>query len=924
MRIALISHEYPVETGFGGIGTYTWYQARALARLGHAVHVLAGATAPTELRTSEDDGVVVHRYWCDDGWMRLFDRLDAQRLWWTKDRLKKALSTHRGFTRLLEREAFDVVEMPDCGAEGALVNHLLDVPAVVRFHSPARAIMPHYDVRAEDTEVCSAIERLAFDGAAGFTACAGFVAREVERLIGVHRPIDVIPNGIDLELFDREPAGDARARHGLPADRPVVLFCGRMEPRKGIQYCLPIVRAILEKHEVAFAFAGQDLFGTMRNEIVPALAGARLRGTLHYLGQLDLAESRALMRASDVFFMPSTWEGCPYACLEAMAAGRAIVAADNSGMPELIRDGQDGLLAPLDPPAALTAALERVLTQESLRAELGRSARRRVEESFTASAIARRMVDSYQRAAAAPRARTGLGSVTEVVPALRALASIELPVPAVEQTPADEEKARLRESATRAWREVDELRRSPAWRIGHLLVDQLPLGSLLARSSDRWVDAAHQRELARLARASDRSRSPRALSALWQFPVYSQAFVYQQLREIERAGFELRLIAAERGAGQPLRPEHASLARSCRPLSRDRGLGERNLARWRKEAPAQVEQLLADVSRESGLGETELVAHDNVLEAFTFASMAAAWRPGWLHSFFFDAATFMAYVASRLLGIPRGITCYADHMLADYELKTVRLQLEHAALVIATSARIRGELLAIAPALDPAKLVVIPNGIDADRFPVTEHPEPLPGEPFRLACVSRLAAKKGLLDAVEAVRQLRGRGVNVELHLIGEADADSSSQEFRNQLCAAISAAGLWGKVHLEGVQDGAGVRRFLALAHLFVAPFVEQPDGDKDGIPTALLEAMATGLASVTTAAGSILEVVEDGVTAKIVAQRSPHALAAAIEELLLDPARRRAMGSRAAESLRASFDTRRCGALLGEQLSRVAPARP
>ncbi len=72
MRIGLLSFEYPPETGFGGIGSYTWHHARALAALGHEVHVLAGARQATELRETEHDGVCVHRYWAGDTAMRAF------------------------------------------------------------------------------------------------------------------------------------------------------------------------------------------------------------------------------------------------------------------------------------------------------------------------------------------------------------------------------------------------------------------------------------------------------------------------------------------------------------------------------------------------------------------------------------------------------------------------------------------------------------------------------------------------------------------------------------------------------------------------------------------------------------------------------------------------------------------------------------
>ncbi len=84
---------------------------------------------------------------------------------------------------------------------------------------------------------------------------------------------------------------------------------------------------------------------------------------------------------------------------------------------------------------------------------------------------------------------------------------------------------------------------------------------------------------------------------------------------------------------------------------------------------------------------------------------------------------------------------------------------------------------------------------------------------------------------------------------------------------AAIDRLGLGGDVTLRGDLPAEGVRAALAAAHLFVAPYVETEQGDKDGIPTAVLEAMATGLAVVATRSGSIPEVVIDGVNGRLVA---------------------------------------------------------
>jgi glycosyltransferase involved in cell wall biosynthesis len=395
MRLLLLSFEYPPETGFGGIGTYTWYHARALARLGHDVHVLAGATEATPLRTTEQDGARVHRYRSRGPLMSALQPLAKLRLWWSKNRLENALSMYRGYRQLLRQYRFDLIEMPECGAEGALLNHLTRTPTVVRFHSPARLIMPYYDVRPADIRLCSRAEQSGIRGANAFTSCSRFLANEVRDRLGVQRPVRVIPNGIDLTLFDAEEQLDFRRQYGLPADRPIVLFSGRMERRKGIELFLTLAAPLLERHEVALVLAGQDLFNIVAGQLLPSLEGKRLRGSIHYLGKLDLASVRSAVRQADVFLLPSLWENCPYSCLEAMAAGRAIVSTDQGGMPELIRDGENGLLARNGDSASYLAALDRMLADAELRRRLGQAARTTIETSFTDIQIAQASVAHY-------------------------------------------------------------------------------------------------------------------------------------------------------------------------------------------------------------------------------------------------------------------------------------------------------------------------------------------------------------------------------------------------------------------------------------------------------------------------------------------------------------------------------------------------
>ena len=185
-------------------------------------------------------------------------------------------------------------------------------------------------------------------------------------------------------------------------------------------------------------------------------------------------------------------------------------------------------------------------------------------------------------------------------------------------------------------------------------------------------------------------------------------------------------------------------------------------------------------------------------------------------------------------------------------------------------------------------------------------------------CVSRVDPKKGLLDLVDAMRLLRDDGVAVDVDLVGADDGSAESRAYAARLEARSSELGLSSVVRLQGRRGQEEVLRFLQRAHLFVAPFVELDSGDKDGIPTALLEAMSTGLPVVATDAGSIEEPLRHGESGIIVAQRNPAALADGIRTALRDPELRRRLGRAGARIVRDQYDTSRCDALLHERIPR------
>jgi glycosyltransferase involved in cell wall biosynthesis/GT2 family glycosyltransferase len=479
----------------------------------------------------------------------------------------------------------------------------------------------------------------------------------------------------------------------------------------------------------------------------------------------------------------------------------------------------------------------------------------------------------------------------------------------------------LQQSSAALERERNSVVNSPERVMGDLILNRLKLAAPLRVVHSLTMSLGQRLVVARLAVERWFSRSGRhrmMATACWNFPIYSQTFVYQELSQLKGRGIGLRLMYSKLDPKDQLPRSFGHLWHDRRRLFLNQKVHRRDFAHYQRRMPDRIAALVTRLSQASGLTEQQVLAHGNFLEAFSFMRMVEAYRPQYLHSYFFYDRSLMALIAGHLLGIPRGISCYADHTLKDYELKVVALHLELCDIVIATSERIKRELLEIAPQADPDRILVKPNGIDTERFSMIERGDLGLGTAFRLVTVSRIEPKKGLIELVEAVGLLRDRGRPVHAHLVGAPDDwSAASREYKRQLDQRITELNLWESVHLEGRQGVEGVQRLLGTSHLFVAPFVETESGDRDGIPTALLEGMATGLPSVATDAGSIPEVIENGREGLLVPQRNPGALADAIEALMLDPERRKRLGLEAAATVRRRFDVRSCETAFHERVA-------
>jgi glycosyltransferase involved in cell wall biosynthesis len=184
--------------------------------------------------------------------------------------------------------------------------------------------------------------------------------------------LTTIPNGIDPARFDpRTDVGPTRAALRLPDGIPVIGILGRLHPAKGHPVLFEAVRRLLAHgRRVAVLVVGE---GELREELEALARRLGLDGSVRFLGRR--ADIPAILNLLDVVVMPSRWEGLPIALLEAMAAGRPVVAAAVGGIPEVIVDGETGVLVPPGDPERLCAAVARLLDGPGEARRLGEAAR---------------------------------------------------------------------------------------------------------------------------------------------------------------------------------------------------------------------------------------------------------------------------------------------------------------------------------------------------------------------------------------------------------------------------------------------------------------------------------------------------------------------------------------------------------------------
>jgi glycosyltransferase involved in cell wall biosynthesis len=372
---------------------------------------------------------------------------------------------------------------------------------------------------------------------------------------------------------------------------------------------------------------------------------------------------------------------------------------------------------------------------------------------------------------------------------------------------------------------------------------------------------------------------------LKRYPRFSETFVINEILAHEAAGRKVEIFAL-----RSVEETHFQdiLGRVRAPVTRIPEQLKTTSAHW-----ALIEKVRDTLSGGwEAIGRLGPAQGRDMYQALHLALAVRDRGIGHIHAHFGTVATSVARLAASIAGVGYSFTAHAKDIYCDYEETQSLDQKLRDAVAVVTVSDFNVRHLRATYGRDAARVVRIYNGLDLDRFPCSG---PAAGD--EILAVGRLVEKKGFHVLLEAVRLLRADGRTVRCRIIG------GGEEHAN-LAAQVAACGLGDAVTLAGPLPQAEVIAAMRTAAVLACPCIVGRDGNRDGMPTALLEAMALGTPCVATDVTGIPEIVRDGETGLCVAEGDPEALAGALARLLDDHALRQRVARNARELIEAEFD--------------------
>lgn len=404
-----------------------------------------------------------------------------------------------------------------------------------------------------------------------------------------------------------------------------------------------------------------------------------------------------------------------------------------------------------------------------------------------------------------------------------------------------------------------------------------------------------------------------------RFPKLTETFVLYEMVAMEQCGIQVELYPLMRERTNVFHPEAKPfMARAHFQPLLSWSIIKANLA-WLGKHPRRYIGALVDVIRGTLHNYKQFPgALGSFPKSAYFASQMAAEGVTHIHAHFARQPATAAFVIHRLTGIPYSFTAHgsdvhrAPHMLRE--------KVAEARFVVPISNFNRQVILDACQGQFAEKMKVIHVGVDTHQAfqprrwenvrPIRSHGLnqshglDQSHEPFSFVCIGTLHEVKGQAYLIEACKLLEAAGHDFVCHLVGDGP-DRAALEKLAQSCTP-------GRIRFHGQITRPEILQLLQSVDLAVTPSVPTRDGRKEGIPTVLMEAMASGLPVVASRLSGIPELVEDGINGYLVAPRDVNGLSQAIESVLLNPERGHQLGAAGRLKVEQEFDLHQNAACL------------
>lgn len=666
----------------------------------------------------------------------------------------------------------------------------------------------------------------------------------LERLSTSDTPLHRLYHGLNLTRFDRLQ----KDHRGVRSTTPTILSVARFREKKGL---LTLIRACdllnIRGYRFRCCIVG---FGPLKTDMEALIQELNLEHLILLIGQQSLEDVVELYQRADIFALPcqvaqdGDRDGIPNVLMEAMACRLPVVTTGISGIPELVQHDDNGLLVPQQNPEALALALAHLLDNPAIRQRLGQAGRMTIERQFSSSHASNRLKALFLQ----------------------------------ESTASDPGPTR---------------------------------NVFVPPSQSAFTEPVVQ--------PGNRSNDGQIAYILKGFPRRSEAFITNEIRILEQMGLRLHLFSAFQGEAHCTGPDHKTVTSPLTYLPEDPKNADSGFVPWLiantpryfasharliRTAPrrylhtAWEAWTLSMRCRNTAFSWPKKVFYKDFLRAGAIAdSVLTSGNIRHLHAHFCHGATTMAMFASLLTGYPFSFTAHAKDIylpkLNPGDLLSRKLR--RAEFVVTCTEANHHHLQEITS--QSASIHTIYHGVDTARFAPSRdrqaHPIPT------ILSVGRFVEKKGFPFLIEACRILREHGIPFRCRIVGEPDEQTDLVQ------NLIRRYGLEREISIEPGVTQDTLRTIYQEATVFVLPCHIVDNGDRDGIPNVLAEAMASGVPVVSTSVSGIPEIVEDRRNGLLVAPRDPIALAKAIEELLIDFDFRNTLAHAGRETMCRIFDS-------------------